>query len=666
MDTSSPRKRTRIDPSVSTTLKALELENSAPPLPPPRSLLESLPVELLSEVLSYMPTPNDLLNITRASRYLCNTMLNKGNAHIWVNARKKCVAGEVPEPPAGWSEPAHAALMFDGGLCEQCGHYTKRMLVSYAVEARLCGNSICRRQFFNHKLILPRSHGNTSKALALETRRKLAYVEDLKAFGQRSYIMHSNTFRYYRKSNYQDVVNQHNSAVRAGDPSTPAEIDQDPEVMATARRQEHYAKLGAYRAHYEQQYQTVKSRNVQLIQRFSESKKWDVGQVMNTPTIKAMLTTANRCLTRIRQSDLEHIEEPLKTEINVTALKRDNAKTEHARQQRRADIDKYYQILKSDNKAIHILPPLADFRRLPFIAHLQDKDAKTVLNDLKSDGVLPNSMLQSDLNAWIKKQHAGFQQLLGYEKWRDPNPDILSPADRINARFHCTLCGHVPMKLEEAGSFDFVSACNHQCANLGKRELKTHVFSAANFVADLKGKAVIENAARLVGVELNIAGAAEKLNALGVRFLCKSCPGRIVMPFSRLSGHAQRHENMEIELLSPEAAAVILSDAPYERGAKLKYFYKQVGPEDGVKSKAVGKLKSQRRGRTFLCRHCHTTEPTEDGVSSPARLSKGGNKPLMIDGVVCHMKARHGFQILGDEDFFRAPERAAGSVPPVA
>lgn len=118
MDTSSPRKRTRLDPSVSATLRALELEEEAPSSPQPRSHLENLPVELLSEVLRYMPSPNDILNITRTSRFLCLTLLNKGNVQIWVTARKNCVAGEVPEPPPGWSEPAHAAFIFDGGKCE--------------------------------------------------------------------------------------------------------------------------------------------------------------------------------------------------------------------------------------------------------------------------------------------------------------------------------------------------------------------------------------------------------------------------------------------------------------------------------------------------------------------------------------------------------------------
>lgn len=95
---------------------------------------------------------------------------------------------------------------------------------------------------------------------------------------------------------------------------------------------------------------------------------------------------------------------------------------------------------------------------------------------------------------------------------------------------------------------------------------------------------------------------------------------------------------MEIELLSPEAAAAILASMPYERGAKLKYLHKQLGPEDGVKRKALGKLKAQRRAKAFFCRHCHTI-PTSDDAGRP--LKKDGKKPLMIDGVVCHMKARY-------------------------
>lgn len=183
--------------------------------------------------------------------------------------------------------------------------------------------------------------------------------------------------------------------------------------------------------------------------------------------------------------------DPLKQEINKTIAKRDRCKTEHSMQQRRADVEKYYNSLKSQANASRVLPPLSDFRRLPFILHLQNKDAPSILNDLRTDGNLPNSALQSDLNAWVKKQHMDFQRLLGYEQWRDPNPDVLSPVERINARFICTTCGTVPRKLEEQGSFDFVSACNHQCANMEKSKRRDHVFSSAQFTGDLKVRAPV-------------------------------------------------------------------------------------------------------------------------------------------------------------------------------
>lgn len=137
--TTSPTKRIRLDPTVSSTLKAIEFDQAAPPTPPPRSRLESLPVELLSEVLSYMPTPNDILNVTRTSRYLCLTLLNPSNVPIWVTARENSAGGPVPEPPAGWSEPAHAAFLFDGGRCEVCICVSLLVNVKFNVLFRCAG-----------------------------------------------------------------------------------------------------------------------------------------------------------------------------------------------------------------------------------------------------------------------------------------------------------------------------------------------------------------------------------------------------------------------------------------------------------------------------------------------------------------------------------------------
>ena len=172
--------------------------------------------------------------------------------------------------------------------------------------------------------------------------------------------------------------------------------------------------------------------------------------------------------------------------MNTIAAKRDNARAEHHRQQRRADVEKYYHSLKSQVNSTLILPSLTEFRALPFVMHLQNKDAPNILSDLRSDGNSANSALKIDLNAWVTKHRAGFMKLLGYEGWRDPNPDILNPVDRITARFLCVHCGKVPMKLEERGAFDFTAACSHQCANWDKRTRRDHVFSPLDFTMDLK------------------------------------------------------------------------------------------------------------------------------------------------------------------------------------
>lgn len=195
--------------------------------------------------------------------------------------------------------------------------------------------------------------------------------------------------------------------------------------------------------------------------------------------------------------DLESRADLLKVEINETVTKRERGRAEHANQQRHADVGKFYHILKSDAKSARILPPLPDFRRLPFILHLQSKDAPSILGDLRTDSNSLDSALQIDLNAWVKKQRVGFERLLGYENWRDPNPNILSPTERISALFTCTRCEHVPRKIDEQGSFGFISACAHECKNISKRARRDYGFTCADFQADLKVKLFISIRPRL-------------------------------------------------------------------------------------------------------------------------------------------------------------------------
>lgn len=80
-----------------------------------------LPVELIAHILSYVPSPKDILALARCNQHLCAVLLNKSQGYIWKRAREECSIGPMIAPPLGWSEAAHAAFVFDGGNCEVRG-----------------------------------------------------------------------------------------------------------------------------------------------------------------------------------------------------------------------------------------------------------------------------------------------------------------------------------------------------------------------------------------------------------------------------------------------------------------------------------------------------------------------------------------------------------------
>lgn len=79
--------------------------------------LSRLPVELLAEILLYMPSTKSLLAVARCSRYLCATLVSSSSAFIWRNVRMSCNP-PIPNPTPNFGEPAYASFIFDDGECE--------------------------------------------------------------------------------------------------------------------------------------------------------------------------------------------------------------------------------------------------------------------------------------------------------------------------------------------------------------------------------------------------------------------------------------------------------------------------------------------------------------------------------------------------------------------
>ncbi|KLO06466.1 hypothetical protein SCHPADRAFT_946061 [Schizopora paradoxa] len=96
------------------------------------SKLLEMPMEIFTEIACYM-SPEDLLNLSRASRGLREILMSKSSERVWEAARK--VQGNIPARPPDLNEPQYADLLFGKG-CSFCSESrTKKVYVSLRVRA---------------------------------------------------------------------------------------------------------------------------------------------------------------------------------------------------------------------------------------------------------------------------------------------------------------------------------------------------------------------------------------------------------------------------------------------------------------------------------------------------------------------------------------------------
>jgi len=90
-------------------------------VPEPQCYLSRIPIELLAEILMYMPSTQTVLALARCSKYFCATLVNNDSSvFIWRNVRATSKPYAIPDPTPNFTEPAYAAFIFDCGECEVC------------------------------------------------------------------------------------------------------------------------------------------------------------------------------------------------------------------------------------------------------------------------------------------------------------------------------------------------------------------------------------------------------------------------------------------------------------------------------------------------------------------------------------------------------------------
>jgi hypothetical protein len=186
-------------------------------------------------------------------------------------------------------------------------------------------------------------------------------------------------------------------------------------------------------------------------------------------------------------------------EILSQVEKNERKQKAHAQQMRRTDITRHYDRIL-EGKSYPVIPTLAEFRELPIIKALQDRDdAMPILSNKTNSSLattrvleselkrseLIGGMINSDLKNWVQTALVAFDSILSQPKWKSASTRFLHPAERVTARFICAACSSLP-KTTFAESLDFSEACAHECVRYSGKAVAKRKWRADHFVPDQK------------------------------------------------------------------------------------------------------------------------------------------------------------------------------------
>ncbi|TFK49102.1 hypothetical protein OE88DRAFT_465427 [Heliocybe sulcata] len=623
--------------------------------------LARIPLELFAEILSFVPSPRDVLSVARCDKHLCATLVRRSSDFIWRQARRNCRAGAIPDPTPNWTEAAYAAWLFDAGPCEMCWKTSKPVHVSYALRVRLCGDSACHLKYGRLLITAPPTVAGdavTGWLVSVESGRFLNAVKP--ELELPTTVEYPKMDKYYRRKDLIGAMDAFSQA-SSGDQSALTEflVAQEDKARRMPIIMKNAVALQRWRLDYIAKTKEIRKSNDLLGRCFAGNGGWDWAIMNATQTFSVFLRAHNNSLQRITNGDFEIIRDQVDLEITNLTRRRRRKQEEKSYAQNRARVALHYQRMKSAGVQ-QPMPSLLEFHRLPVIKALESSAPQepTVDEQLKDEAFLKDT-LEKDLQKWRERARARLAAVLGFPDWNTTSNIKLHPVDRLTARFVCKLCRKVAKKYEELGNLDFAGACAHMCPHLDKRQRAKYVWKPEQFAPDEKAIRAIKQLLQQQHLDSEDPDSALMIRGIEPKILCLSCDAAIVMDFDRLCMHSKRHEDMQLKVLRPSDVATVLK-LPVEKG-----LHAQVTGQS-YQTKRLRALKE------YGCRHClqksktppegkegssdvpSPSDPAPNPESPPESMPVRPHGKLWdFNGLQSHAKEKHGIEMLGDEDFYR-------------
>ncbi|KAJ6473526.1 hypothetical protein C8R47DRAFT_1144696 [Mycena vitilis] len=658
----------------------------------------SLPFELIAEILVYTASPKDVLAVARCSKSLCNTLLREESAFIWRSVRTHCLPGPLPDPQAiHLPEPAFAALVFDGGKCIACGAQTLNMYASWSLRVRFCSRAECRDSWTRNHIEM-RTNFDILNRLQLKALAWIPLAESSACF-----LAHGNPLQTWPEANKMYLKSTMDAALVEYETENSNIVDKRHalDVTRSPLRMSFYVALHNWKHRRQVLERHVKEHNENFGKALALKEGYVYTELVSgSGTYQALHGHRTRNLEFISRVDYEVSAARIEAEM-VSAQERQVRRADEATiKTSREQVEQHYNRLVSQSRSKVPpvpLPSLSEFRAMPILDLLQSPSTSTltmpggrpkkgskVAHSLKSE-TLVNDLLNTELARWRKGAETALGASLGFPAWKTARNNKLHPVARLTARWNCTKCGKVGRAYKWDECLDYAGVCRHECTKAKQKESWT----PQQFVKDDTAVNAMTKLLKLCDIDAEDTGSFAALDSIGPRIRCLSCSAAIVMRPSNVVGHSQRHEAMDMALLTqPDADALVVSPIEKSLGMRL------MGHDDY-------KVKTVQKTWVYGCRHCDQRvipvaekapeQPVGPIAENPAPAAGGADdkmgdeqpegkieaikkpknqtklpKRYAFNGLRSHLKEKHSILLPHDEDFYHCITDGVSAIKAVA
>ncbi|KAL5641521.1 hypothetical protein ACGC1H_001863 [Rhizoctonia solani] len=633
-------------PSLRPKKRRAKKDNLYPDLALDRCYLAELPIEVLANILGYV-YPIDLLAISRTNTHFHKTLRDPRQQHIWKTARVLFPHIDIPDP-VRISEVRVASLLFDDSKCSICQDSSGVPLKSHVYPTRVCSRPNCKRQF--DSLYQSPPPERSTLVCGIIPSRNVSASDSYNFYHIPSLVFQTRR-TICRKNDLEMVMKD----IDAGLGKSELEAKYKSTFEETAKFNRYMDELEDISATLVQHKSRIDSQIKQFANRKLSAYKGKEVKVTNSPQFIAERRRAIRSYRGFNQKDWDAIpprgptQNPTKPDMTVGQIiiqemdemvaKSKRRKDENALRSTREAVKKHWERmmnafgLAGENGTV--VPRWNEFASLPVVNSLlkpTGHDEALGVKDLEKKDSTLAKLIQSDVNSWDSRTQAQFRKILKIPKApiakrnEAQEPSIAPPLDRVTALFECTKCKAVGIGLAQEGTLTFKSAVKHRCPNTSSKKFQ---WTTDLFQPDQYAIQVARYAITLSGLAEDKTKQSD-MDALGARFHCKLCTGNhpIYLPYRNLIGHMKRHKAKELQ-------------------GSFEYL-KEPPTLDSKTSSSDGLVEKRRRGTTkgfashpgsqdfFMCRHC--------------------SKWMLWNALVSHIKDKHKFSDIRDEDFYPGPK----------